>query len=140
MGNCIRFAALCVALVVAAPGIAADAPTLWTAKDLKWIDVPEPAGARHALLWGDAKAGDNGTLVSWKFNSKAANLVRSQDVHIAVLAGTFTVEIDGGYREFGPGGFVSIPKGVKHTLGCEASGECRFLVHHPGAVDIAKAR
>jgi hypothetical protein len=29
---------------------------------------------------------------------------------------------------------------VKHTLGCEAAGECRFLVHHPAAVEVTKAK
>lgn len=139
MRNAVRIAALCAAL---SPALlqAADAPTLWNAKDLRWIDVAQPAGAKQATLWGDAKSADNGVLVRWKLNSKASDLVRTQDVHIVVFAGTFTVEVDGAYREFGPGGFVSIPKGVKHTLGCEASGECKFVMHHPGAVEVAKAK
>ena len=81
------------------------------------------------MHWGDAKAADQGVLVRWKFNSKLRDQTRGQDAHFVVLAGTFTAEIDGKYREFGPGGFVSIPKGVKHTLGCEASGECKFMMH-----------
>ena len=140
MGKTIRIAALGIALLAPTVLLAADPPTLWNAKDLQWIDVAQPAGARQAVLWGDAKSTDNGVLVRWKFNSKAPDLVRTQDVHIVVFTGTFTVEIDGGYREFGPGGFISIPKGVKHSLGCEASGECKFVVHHPGAVEVAKAR
>ena len=140
MEKAFRMTAVCLALLAPALLHAADAPTLLTAKELKWIELAQPPGARQAVLWGDAKAADNGVLVRWSFNSKAPDLVRTQDVHIVVLAGTFTVEIEGGYREFGPGGFVSIPKGVKHTLGCEAAGECRFVVHHPGAVEVGKAK
>jgi len=113
---------------------------LLTAKEIKWTEVSDPAGAVQATLWGNSQTGDNGTFVRWKFNTRHPDLVRTQDVHIIVLAGTFTVEVNGGYREFGPGGFVSIPKGSKHTLGCEAAGECRLLVHHPGAVEIGKGK
>jgi quercetin dioxygenase-like cupin family protein len=140
MKNAIRIAALCLAVHAPALVHAADPATLWTAKELKWVDVAQPPGAKQAILWGDAKSADNGVLVRWPFNSKAPGLVRTQDAHFVILAGTFTVEIDGGYREFGPGGFVSIPKGVKHSLGCEAAGECKFVMHHPGAVEVDKAK
>jgi mannose-6-phosphate isomerase-like protein (cupin superfamily) len=140
MKNAARFAALCFTVLGPALLQAADSPTLATARELKWTDVSEPAGAKQAPLWGDAKSGDNGMLLRWKFNSKVPDLVRNQDVHIVVMAGTFTVEIDGGYKEFGPGGFVSIPKGVKHTLGCEAAGECKVVMHHPGPVEITKTK
>ena len=135
----IRTLILGVAVLCAIPAHAADAPALLNAKDLKWVDVTDPAGAKLAALWGDPKSNDSGVLVRWKFNSKVRDLVRTQDVHFLVLAGTFTVEIGSDYKEFGPSGFVSIPKGVKHTIGCEASGECKFLMHHEGAVEVTKA-
>ena len=119
---------------------AADAPLLLNARDIKWSDAEQPPGAKQALLWGDPKSSDHGTLLRWAFNTKAADLVRTQDVHIVVLTGTFTVSIGNDYREFGPGAAVTIPKGIKHTLGCEASGECKFVVHHPGAVEITTRR
>jgi hypothetical protein len=124
------------ALLLAAAVHAQDKPTLQTARELKWVDVPELAGARQAPLWGDPRSGDNGTLVRWRINTRLRDLVRTQDLHIVVLTGTVTITVQGEYREFGPGGFLSVPKGVPHSLGCEASGECRFLVHHPGAVQV----
>lgn len=131
----------CVPLLFAAityAANAADTPTMWEAKELKWVDVSAPASAKQAMLWGDAKTLDQGVMMRWKFNSKVRDQLRPQEAHVVVLAGTFTVEIDGKYREFGPGGFVSIPKGVKHTLGCEASGECKFLMHTIGSADAGK--
>lgn len=138
MRNAIGIAILCVALLGAGAVHAADPPTLWTWKEIKWSDLAEPAGARQALLWGDPKTADHGTLVRWKATTKVPDLLRTQDLHVVVLAGTFTVEIEGGYKEFGPGGFARIPKGVKHTLGCEAVGECRLLMHQPGPADVAR--
>jgi quercetin dioxygenase-like cupin family protein len=140
MGNVFRLAALCLAILAPAAAPAADAPTLVASKELRWVDLAEPKGAKQAVLWGDAKSSENAVLVRWPFNTKAADQVRSQDVHILVLAGTFTTDIAGSYNEFGPSGVIVIPRGVKHTLGCEAAGECRFLVHHPGAVEVTKAK
>jgi quercetin dioxygenase-like cupin family protein len=138
MRQAFRLAAACAALFAIAPAIAADM-TLATAKELKWTDLAEPKGARQAVLWGDA-TGENAMLVRWPFNTKLTDVVRNQDVHIFVHAGTFTVDAQGTYKEFGPSGVLVIPKGVKHTLGCEAAGECRFVVHHPGAVEVTKAK
>ncbi len=120
-------------------GRADEAPTLWTADDVRWTDVAGVAGARQALLWGDPKTGEHGTLNRWKFNTKLPARASLHDVRIVVLTGTFTVEAEGiGYREFGPGAVVILPRGLKHTLGCEASGECNFVMHQPGPADAAK--
>ena len=125
----LRTATLILSLAFAGQLRAADVPTLLDSKELKWLDAATPIGAKQVMLWGDAKTIDQGVLIRWKFNSKLRDQTRTQDAHFVVLTGTFTVEIDGKYREFGPGGFVSIPRGSKHSLGCEASGECKFLMH-----------
>ena len=128
----VLMACACVAAALSTPSQAADAVRWATANELTWEDAVQPAGARQALLWGDPKAGESAVLMSWKFNSKLPEQVRNQDVHFIVMAGTFTVETGGVYREFGPGAAITIPKNTKHTLGCEAAGECRVLMHHPG--------
>jgi hypothetical protein len=126
MRNLSRIAA--ITLVLAGfPAVAADT-TLLTAKELKWMDVSEPKGARQAVLWGDP-GGEQAVFVRWPINVKMADVVRNQDLHVFVHAGTVTVDVGGTYKEFGPSGVLVIPKGVKHTLGCEAAGECRFLIH-----------
>ena len=137
--NLLRIAIASVLL--AAPALAqADPLALVTAKELQWTDVAQPKGAKQAALWGDPAKGDNGVVFRWPFGTKLPAAVRSQDVHVVVLAGTFTVDVDGNYKEFGPGGFLSIPKGAKHVFGCEAAGECRFLLHHPGAVEVTPSK
>ena len=134
----IRLAVAGACLLAAVPASAADT-ALATAKELKWVDLTEPKGAREALLWG-GPGGENAFLVRWPFNTKVADVVRNQDAHIFVHAGTFTVDVGGTYKEFGPSGVLVIPKGVKHTLGCEAAGECRFVLHHAGPVEVTKAK
>lgn len=131
-----KIVSLCLALAAPLVAVAADEPVLWSSKEIQWIDDAAPAAAKHAVLWGSA-AGDGGTLVRWKFNTKGPSQVGTHDIHVLVLAGTLTVDVDGRYREFGPGGFIKIPKGIKHTMGCEAAGECTFLVHRPPDGDSA---
>lgn len=129
-----------LAAATAAGAQAAEAPVFWTSAEVKWTDVAEPEGAKEALLWGDPKTGDHGTLHRWKFNSKAAAVARSQDIHIVVLAGTFTIDRDGAdQKQFGPGAFLNVPRGVKYQAGCEAAGECVFMAHQAGPADAASS-
>ena len=115
------------------PRAAADAPILWTSGDVQWTDLAEPAGARQAALWNDPATGDRGTLVRWKFNTANPARTAEADTHIVILAGTFTVEVEGSaQKQFGPGGFLGIPKGTRYQPGCEAAGECIFVLHQLG--------
>jgi mannose-6-phosphate isomerase-like protein (cupin superfamily) len=127
-------------LVAGAQAANAQSPVLLTAKELKWTDQAAPKGARHAVLWGDERSTEHAIMVRWPIGTKLADAVRSQEVHVLVLAGTVTIDVQGTYREFGPGGMAVVPKGVKHTLGCEAAGECRFLVHHPAPVQVSQSK
>lgn len=130
-------AAVLVAVGSAGAATAADAPILWTSGEVMWSEVAEPAGARQASLWSDLATGDRGTLVRWKFNTKQPARTADQDTHIVVLAGTFTLDLEGAdQKQFGPGAFVSIPKGTKYESGCEAAGECIFVLHQPGPAPV----
>jgi mannose-6-phosphate isomerase-like protein (cupin superfamily) len=114
-------AAFLFVAVLATSAFAADAPILTRANDLQWVEVPSPAGARHADLW------EGTTFVRWPFSTKVPSATLTQDLHIVVLAGTVTFDIEGRHTEIGPGGRAIIPKGTAHALGCESSGECTFL-------------
>jgi len=134
------FGALMTGLgLIASTAAAADAPTFWTSGQVKWTDVAERAGAKQALLWSDAATGDKGTLNRWKFNTKNPPRADAHDTHFVVLAGTFTLDLDGAeQKQFGPGGFVSIPKGTRYAPGCEAAGECIFVMHQPAGAATGK--
>jgi hypothetical protein len=123
-------AGLSVTLVaIGGPGWSAE-PSSTLAKDRAWSASAVAKGAEESALWSTAAAGgENGTLMRWPSRTKAKPVVADQDLRILVLTGTFTVEWGKEYRELGPGGFLTVPKGLEHTLGCEAAGECLFLVH-----------
>lgn len=121
---------LCIALAGQAQAQATEPPMLRGAEALEWHAVAAPQGAIEAVLWEDSSEGDRAVLVRWTFNTKVPPRVRAQDLHLVVLAGTLTVEVDGEYTEFGPGGFATVPGGTEHALGCAATGQCTFLMHH----------
>jgi quercetin dioxygenase-like cupin family protein len=127
---------LCGTIAMVAALDSAGPPTLKTAKELSWTDGAEPAGMKQVLLWGDPKVGDHGLLVRWKSGTKLPERVSAHGLDIVVLTGTFTIETGGVYKEFGPGGYLGIPGGTKHILGCEAAGECKFLVHRRAPADV----
>jgi hypothetical protein len=122
-------ACLSLAAVMASTAWSAD-PSVVVAKDRAWSASSVAKGAEESSLWTTSAAGgENGMLTRWPSRTKVKPVVAEQDLRILVITGTFTVEWDKEYRELGPGGFVTIPKGTEHTLGCEAAGECLFLVH-----------
>lgn len=123
----------------ASAAAAADTPTFWTSSQVKWTEVAEPAGARQAPLWDDPATGDKATLNRWKFNTKNPPRTEAHDTHFVILAGTFTLDLDGAeQKQFGPGGFVSIPKGTRYAPGCEAAGACVFVMHRPAGAAAAR--
>lgn len=101
---------------------AADAPVIFRANELTWTAVATPNGAQQAALWTGA------TFARWPYSTQAPSATLTRDLHIVVLAGTVTFDIDGQHKEIGPGGVATIPKGVAHVLGCESSGDCTFLM------------
>ncbi len=134
-GNATRFVTTAFALLatVATVVVSAADPVVSTARERAWVKSSAAAGAEEAFLWGSAASSDQGVLTRWPSRTKLKPTSQADDLHILVLAGTFTVEYGQQYRELGPGGFALIPGGVLHTLGCEAAGECLFLVHRSGA-------
>ena len=128
-----------VALILATPTARAADPVFWTSRDVKWEDAAVPEGARQAVLWTDPVSGDRATMIRWKFNSKNPKQTAAVDTHLVILAGTFTLDVEGqDQRQFGPGAFVSLPKGTTYESGCEAAGECTFVLHQPSSDRAAR--
>jgi len=124
---------LAVSACVGSGAVAGEAPTLWSAAEVRWGDLPGVPGARQALLWGDPERSDHGTLDRWPAGASIPARVAPHDIHIVVFTGTLTIEIDGEEAgQFGPGSFVRIPEGARYAPGCEAAGECNFVKHVPG--------
>jgi quercetin dioxygenase-like cupin family protein len=115
----------CTLAVLESP--AASAPAAGQrARDLRWADFPAVKGGREAELW---TAAGRGALLRLPINLPLAREAQATDTRLIVLTGAIGVEIAGReHGEFGPGAFVSIPRGGKHALTATAAGECTFLL------------
>jgi hypothetical protein len=120
-------AVLCTLLGTLMNGPADAQVSAHEGRALRWSESAAAAGARQAPLWGEAGA-DQGVALKWRFNTRLRDQVAKLDHHYLVVAGTFTVESAGQYREYGPGSYVGIAAGTKHTIGCEASGDCQLVL------------
>lgn len=131
MKSAIRLTALLLSGLACPTAWSVD-PVTSTARERNWVSSTVAPGAESALLWGDAQS-DQGMLLRWPSRTKLKSATFSYDMHIVVMTGTFTIEWGEEYRELGPGGYVSIPRGTAHILGCEAAGECLVFVHRSAA-------
>jgi quercetin dioxygenase-like cupin family protein len=105
------------------------APILLGGSQQTWSDIPGIRGGKESKLYANPKTGEDVRIVRWPFNTELKEQAFAADTHIFIHAGTFTLTIGELYREFGIGDYVMIPRGVKHILGCEASGTCVLVVH-----------
>lgn len=103
-------------------------PVATTATEINWGASAVTPGGQIATLWGDSQI-DQGALLKWPSRTKLKPATFSYDMHIVVMTGTFTIGWDEELRELGPGGYVSIPRGTAHVLGCEAAGECLVFMY-----------
>jgi len=88
------FLAVMATLVAHAPAVAADAPVIRSAKEVKWGAPPPvfPPGAKFAVIAGDP--GSN-SLVTVRFDMPAGYTIpphfHPTDEHITVLKGSFSI-------------------------------------------------
>lgn len=129
------FAAGILAGAVLAQG--GKSPVLWPAGDLKWVDSPGVPGAKIAVLWGDPKTGGYGALKKIGGGATLAEHTHSSDQRVICVAGTISITVEGGAaKDVGPGSYMFMPAGVKHTAACKAGADCVYFEEQPAASDI----
>jgi quercetin dioxygenase-like cupin family protein len=112
-------------------------PIVWPAGDIKWSESPAIAGAKMSVLWGDPKTAGYGALKRIKGGTTLAEHTHSSDQHVIVIAGTIAFSLSGGaVKDIGPGSYVFMPAGVKHTAACKAGTDCTYFEEQSGPADI----
>jgi len=110
---------------------------LLTSEGLKWTDVPELPGARQAVVWGDSTKGAYGMFEKWPGGTEVALHTHTHDNRGAMISGTLVITMEGeSAKELGPGSYVFVPGGARHSTSCKSGAECVFYVHQPGAGDL----
>ena len=105
------------------------AATAWPAADIKWSEMKGgPPGLMYSNLWGDITKGAYGTLVKHPAGSVHPLHTHSADVKLVVLSGTFLYTPEGGTEvQLGPGSYLMVPGGLRHSSGTSADGPCEVL-------------
>ena len=109
----------------------------WPAANLKWIEMKGgPPGLSYVDLWGHMDKGAYGVLVKLPAGMDHPLHVHTSDVKLVVVSGMFWYKPDGGTKvELGPGSYLMVPGGLKHTSGTGPDGVEMFQ-EGPGKFDM----
>jgi len=132
-----KFLLLLVGIAVAGATIAraATKEVIWPAADIKYKEVVP--GVSKVDLWGNSEKGAHGSLTKFVAGTTHALHTHTQDVKIVVFSGTFVYTAENGPEtKLGPGSYVLIPGGKKHSSGCTADAECQFFEEQAGKFDM----
>ncbi len=101
---------------------------LWPADKIKWESFGEEfPGVMFARLYGDMSKGGYAILVKVPPHFKIPLHYHTNDEWGVVISGTAIIALeDGKEKQYGPGSWLSVPKGVKHTTAAGSDG-CVFL-------------
>lgn len=100
---------------------------------------PDGKGPKIAVLSGDPKAGPVAFYIELAANSETGMHKHTSDLHMLMLQGSTTHQVDGGDRsdkELATGTYRFQPGGQFHNDGCRGDQPCRAFVFASGAMDI----
>jgi len=114
------------------------AATVWPASDIKWMEMKGgPPGATAAGLWGDPMKGAYGALIRLTAGEKHPLHTHTHDVKLVVISGTFLYTPEGGTEQrLGPGSYLEVPGGLRHSSGTSDDGPCEIFQTSTGLFDM----
>ncbi|MGH8494773.1 MAG: cupin domain-containing protein [Gammaproteobacteria bacterium] len=89
-----------------------------------------------ALLWGDDATGPYGAFTRFEPGVDNGVHTHTNDIWIVVLEGAYVYEDEAGEKRVGPGDFMRIPGGMKHSSGGDAQAGALFYEESSGKFDI----
>jgi quercetin dioxygenase-like cupin family protein len=115
------------------------AATVWPGGDLLWKEMPGMANVKVATLWGDLESGSHGALVRIPADNRFPLHTHSNAVKLVVISGVFHYAPgDGPDVELGPGSYLMVPGGLRHTSGT-GDAQCELFQEGMGKWDIKPA-
>ena len=102
---------------------------------------PAPAqGVSMAPLFGDADNGSHATLTKFDPGYEAGMHTHTNDVWIIVLKGTYVYKDEAGEKRVGPGDFIRVPGGHKHSSAGDKTEGALFYEEGSGKFDLIPAK
>jgi quercetin dioxygenase-like cupin family protein len=112
-----------------------------SAADLKWAESPAGDGVKIAPIRGDVAKGPHAMMVNFPAGTVHPLHAHSADIEIVTVSGTFRYGPEGGpEKSYGPGSYILIPGGARHTSGCTAEAACVLFHEATGKFDITMAQ
>ena len=134
-----RFATL-VAVLLALPAAAEEAPLMVSPADLKWAALPERPGMQISVLTGDPKTGAYTQLRKVPAGTDNPPHAHSSTITNVVISGVWYTGVDAASaKDFGPGSVVTMPGDWVHVSGCRKGSECLFYQDGKGRFDFKPA-
>ncbi len=120
----------CVAIWVMAGTVhAGKEAVIRPANELNFEEIGP--GISKVILWGNPETGPYGALVRWAEAHRNPRRAFSEDIHIAVISGTFVYDNGDGEVDLEPDSHLEIPAGTPHISGAGEEG-CLFLLDSKG--------
>ena len=128
--------------LTAAVGVAKGGKSVaWSADEIQWKESPTVKGAWSATLWGDPSKGAYGTLRKVSAGLDLGMHSHSFDQKVVGVSGTWEFHVEGEpMKEYGPGSYIMVPGGVKHSSKCKDGADCVYFEEHPGKADFIPAK
>ncbi len=113
---------------------------VWQAGDVRWTPSPAMKGLSVAPLWGDPSKGAYGALKKVTAGTEFGWHTHSSDQKVVGISGTFDFQLEGDtVKQVGPGSYLFVPAGVKHTAKCNMGSDCMYFEEQPGKSDYIPA-
>jgi hypothetical protein len=101
-------------------------------EDMKWVEIEGSHGAMTATFWGDPNKGGYGGMVKFPAGYKAPLHSHTSDIKMEIIKGGYIYN----GKTYGPGSYLFIPGGDKHTSAGVDDSETIFFIEQPGKFDL----
>ncbi|HSW14645.1 MAG TPA: cupin domain-containing protein [Solimonas sp.] len=97
-------------------------------------------GVSKSVLWEDAAKGSYGAYTRFVPGFDAGMHTHTSDIWIVGLKGAYVYKDEAGEKRVGPGDFIRVPGGHKHSSGGDAKEGALFYEESSGKFDLVPAK
>jgi len=97
-------------------------------------------GVSMATIWGDPEKGAHATFTKFKPGYEAGEHTHTNDVSIVVIKGAYLYKDAAGEKRVGPGDFLKVPGGHKHSSGGDKTEGALFYETGSAKFDLIPAK
>jgi quercetin dioxygenase-like cupin family protein len=103
-------------------------------------EAPGGGGVSMATIWGDPDKGAHATFTKFKPGYEAGEHTHTNDVSIVVIKGAYLYKDAAGEKRVGPGDFLKVPGGHKHSSGGDKTEGALFYETGNAKFDLIPAK